>query len=625
MFTDIVGYSSLTQQNEQLAMELLEEHRGIVRPIVARHNGREIKTIGDAFLIEFESALEATECAVDVQKMLHSHNEQSTDERRIHLRIGIHLGDVIQRQSDVLGDAVNIASRIEPLAQPDEICISDQVFDQVRNKLDCSIEKLGPRQLKNIEYPIDVYRILWEKDDAAGVSLDRKRIAVLPFMNISPDPNDEYFADGMTDELISAISNLSGLSVISRTSVMQYKKPSKKLAAIGEDLGAGTVLEGSVRKAGNKVRVAVQLIEVKEDKHLWAQNYDRELEDVFAIQSDIAERVAKALEVKVLGEERRRLEGRGTKNPEALALYMKGATFYNDDTEPSTRKAVEYFERAVNEDSDFALAYVGLADCYYWLSEGYMSRTEGEAKAKENLDKALALNPDLGEAHALLGIWLRNELRWEEAEAAFKKALELTPSYAPAHAWYAALLSSVGKLDEALHEAKEARELDPLSVSFMGRIAWTLYYRREYDQAIEQANRILRMEPNQPDAVTIIMVSYFHKSMLNEAIKWLPKWRELFGDLPANKALLAACYAAIGRLDEAKATLKEAERDPASSLVYFASYYMWLGNIDLAFEFLEKACEAKDSMLEDIKVNPNWDPLRSDPRFEAVLQKLHLS
>ena len=198
MFTDIVGYSSLTQKNERLALELLEEHRKIVRPIVARHNGREIKTMGDAFLIEFGSALEATQCAIDLQKTLHDHNEQSTVERRTHLRIGIHLGDVLQQQSDVLGDAVNIASRIEPLAEADGICISEQVFDQVRNKLDCPIENLGSRQLKNIDYPIDVHKILWEKDEAARMSLDRKRIAVLPFLNISPDPNDAYFADGLT-------------------------------------------------------------------------------------------------------------------------------------------------------------------------------------------------------------------------------------------------------------------------------------------------------------------------------------------------------------------------------------------------------------------------------------------
>lgn len=442
---------------------------------------------------------------------------------------------------------------------------------------------------------------------------------------MSPDPNDEYFADGMTEELISAISNISGLSVISRTSVMQYKKPGKKLADIGEDLRVGTILEGSVRKFGNKVRVAVQLIEVKEDKHLWAQNYDRELEDVFAIQSDIAERVAKTLEVKVLGEERQRLDGRASKNTEALTLYMKGRSSYNEGNESGVRKAIEYFERAVQQDSEFALAYVGLADCYYWLEGSYMSHAEGLAKAKENLDKALALNPDLGEAHALLGFWLRNELRWEEAEVELRKALEFSPSYALAHDRYAALLLSVGKLDEALCEARKAQELDPLSLGVMARVAWVLYYRREYDQAIEQCNRILRMEPRHYDALALMAVAYWNKSMFNEATTWLSKWRDACGDLPGYKALLAASLAAIGRIDEAKTIMKEAERDPESSPVAFALYHMWLGNIDLAFEFLEKAREARALMLFDIKVDPNYDPLRSDPRFAILLQKLRLS
>lgn len=441
---------------------------------------------------------------------------------------------------------------------------------------------------------------------------------------MSPDPNDEYFADGMTEELISAISNISGLSVISRTSVMQYKKPGKKLAAIGEDLRVGTILEGSVRKFGNKVRVAVQLIEVKEDKHLWAQNYDRELEDVFAIQSDIAERVAKALEVKVLGEERHRLEGRASKNTEALTLYMKGKSSYDERTEPALRRAIEYFERAVQQDSDFALAYVGLADCYYSLEAG-----EYIPKAKENLDKAIALNPDLGEAHASLGLWLRNELRWEEAEIELKKALALSPSYALAHSRYASLLCCVGKLDEALYEARKAQELDPLSLRGAFTVGQVLYYRREYDQAIEQWKQILRIEPNDPAALMWLGFAYKAKSMMEEALRMVSKWKEQEGDYPSspgfNKAILAAAYVWADRKEEAKVIWEEAERDPKLPPAGFAYWHTFLGNIDLAFEFLEKACEARDSLLYSIKVEPFWDPLRSDPRFAILLQKLHLS
>jgi TolB-like protein/Flp pilus assembly protein TadD len=456
-------------------------------------------------------------------------------------------------------------------------------------------------------------------------TLDRRRLAVLPLENLSPDPNEEYFADGLTEELISTISNVSGLSVISRTSVKQYKKTSKKLLDIGQDLGAGTILEGSVRKAGNKIRVAIQLIEVKEDKHLWAQNYYRELEDVFAIQSDIAERVAKALEVKVLGEERRRLDERGSKNTEAFTLYMKGRSAYHEGTERGVRRAVEYFDRAVQQDAEFAPAYVGLADCYYFLGGTYTRVAEGLAKAKENLDKALALNPDLGEAHAFLGHWLGNELKWEEAEAEFRKALELTPSYADAHRRYAGLLLSRGRLDDALREAKKAQELDPLSILCMNRVAQVLHYRREYDQAIEQCKRVLLMEPRQLTALIGITLSYACKSMSKEAEVWFSKSKEVIERSPESRGYLPALLAAVGRLQEARALMKEVEQDPQTSPVAIAYYHTWVGDTDLAFEFLEKGYEARDRLLFDIKVDPAYDRLRPDPGYAVLLQKLHLA
>ena len=406
MFTDIVGYSSLTQKNERLALELLEEHRKIVRPIVTRHNGREIKTMGDAFLIEFESALEATQCAIDVQKSIHDYNQQSIAERWIHLRIGIHLGDVLQRQSDVLGDAVNIASRIEPLAEADGICISQQVYDQVRNKIDCPAEDLGPHQLKNIEYPINVYRVLplRENSEITKISLDKKRIAVLPFLNISPDPNDAYFADGLTEELIARLSTISGFKVIARTSIMRFRGTTKSVGEIGKELKSGTVLEGSVRKAANRLRVTAQLIDATTEEHLWVQNYDRQLEDVFAIQTEVAQNVSDALETQLLREERENIEKKPTGDIGAYTFYLKGRYYWNERSRAALEKAIKYFNEAIRRDPGFALAYSGLADSYIVLVDhGHLSRSDGFPKAKEAARKALELDETLAEAHTSLG------------------------------------------------------------------------------------------------------------------------------------------------------------------------------------------------------------------------------
>ena len=309
MFTDLVGYTALTQENEALALQVLTKQRTTLRPIFRKHGGKGVKTIGDAFLVEFPNALEAVRCAVNIQKTLMDKSSQQG--KTLPLRIGIHLGDVNSeaatfrrcRQHRIKNRAVSRTSW--------DLHIQ-QVYDQVRNKLDCPIENLGARQLKNIDYPIDVHRILWEKDSTASVSLDKKRIAVLPFLNISPDPNDAYFADGLTEELIARLSTISGFEVIARTSTMRFKGTGKGVSEIGKELKAGTVLEGSVRMAANRLRVTAQLIDATTEKHIWVQNYDRQLEDVFAIQTEVALNVADALKTQLLTEDRQHIEKKST-------------------------------------------------------------------------------------------------------------------------------------------------------------------------------------------------------------------------------------------------------------------------------------------------------------------------
>ncbi len=277
MFTDIVGYTALGQKDESLALELLQEHRELLRPIFAKHRGREVKTIGDAFLVEFESALEATLCAIDVQSSVHSLGLERGE--KLQIRIGIHVGDVVHQGGDILGDTVNVASRIEPLASPGGICISEQVKSHIQNRIPYPLVRLESRQLKNVTEPMDVYDVVlpWgmkKVESGAARQLDRRRVAVLPLADMSPDPNEGYFADGLTEELITTLSKIREISVISRTSVMRYATDPKPVTEIAKELRTGTILEGSVRKAGDKVRITIQMIDALEDRNFWAETYD---------------------------------------------------------------------------------------------------------------------------------------------------------------------------------------------------------------------------------------------------------------------------------------------------------------------------------------------------------------
>ncbi|HZW58496.1 MAG TPA: adenylate/guanylate cyclase domain-containing protein [Nitrososphaerales archaeon] len=280
MFTDMVGYTRLGQSNEALSLALVNQQRKLLRPIFKRHNGREVKTIGDAFLAQFPSALDAARCAYDIQRATREFNISAPEDRRLILRVGIHVGDVLESSDgDISVDAVNVASRIEPLAQPGGVCLTRQVFDHVQNKFDLSLQSLGLKTLKNVVEPIEIFKMVmpWQSEKRSeepasqgrtGAEFDRLRIAVLPFYNMSPDPNDEYFSDGMTEELISTISRISGLSVIARTSVMSYKGYQKKIEEIARELRVGTILEGSVRKSGDKLRITAQLVNAEDSRHL---------------------------------------------------------------------------------------------------------------------------------------------------------------------------------------------------------------------------------------------------------------------------------------------------------------------------------------------------------------------
>jgi class 3 adenylate cyclase/tetratricopeptide (TPR) repeat protein len=629
MFTDIVGYTSLSQKNEALAMRLLEEHRSLVRPYFPKYNGREVKTIGDAFLVEFASALEAIRCAFDIQQSVHEMNNGRPQDRQVQIRIGIHVGDVIHSQNDVYGDAVNIASRIEPLAVPGGICVSQQVYDQVQNKFEFPLESLGKKELKNVGEPVEVFRVVppWEK--STGVeAYPPNRIAILPFASFSPDPNDGFFADGITDEIISAAAGISGLNVISRTSVVGYKGTTKKVGEIGRELKVGSILEGTFKKAGNRIRVTTQLIDVAQDRHLWAQNYDRNLDDVFEVQSDVAKHVADALRVKILSPESERIEKKPTENTTAYTLYLKGRYLWNTRQLDDLKEATECFEQAVRKDPTFALGYGGLADCALLFRNNWgMDLDENLEKARQLSAKALELDSQLAEIHATKGLVHSTEFDFGLAEAEFKRAIELKPSYAAAHMWYYQVLCTELRWDEALEQIERTVELDPLSNVAYFNLGNFYFARREFEKALDPFTKAAELgnlgAHGMAAAAYGMMKRYDDMRRENSIVR---DWgRKVYPQVDLGTELFEAYLQ--GDKESVKRRLPELEtvfREAGLACYNVACFHFFLGDIDRGFEWLERSFDSREFALTNLQSDWDLDGVRTDPRYPNLLKRMGL-
>ncbi len=634
MFTDMAGYTALGQRNESLSLALADEQRKLLRPVFNRHNGREIKTIGDAFLIEFGNALDAIRCAYDVQRASREFNISQPSDQRIILRIGLHLGDVVESQGDISGDAVNIASRIQSLAEDGGICVTRQVYDQVQNKFDLPLKSLGSKSLKNVSAPLEVYEMVlpWEKQQKiTAAQLDTSRVAVLPFANMSPDPGDSYFADGITEEIISTLSGVSGLNVISRTSIMSYKGTTKRVKEIGGELEAGSVLEGSFRKAGNKIRVTAQLIDVRDDRHVWAHSYDRNLDDVFGVQTDIAKQVSDALRVKILAPEIDRIEKKPTESTKAYNLYLHGRYHLNKRGIEDINKAAEYFAQAINEDPKFALGHTGLADCHELLaSNSGLDTKANHERANIELATALELDGDLAEAHTTRGLVLHDEYDFKGAEKEFKRAIELKPSYATAHQWYFHVLRAESRWDEALKQIEKAVELAPFSQ--ITNLNHAMYYesRRDYPKALELCEKAVELDPNFAYAHFQLGATYAKMKRLDDAKRQFEIGVGLLQTAyPKTLERTEAFIAYLGdNKEEVRRLLPRLEAtlgDPlAATAMEIAGYYFYLGEVDVGFNWLEQSYSRRESQLSEISHDEIFDGIRNDPRFQFVLKRLGL-
>jgi adenylate cyclase len=625
MFTDMVGYTALGQKSESLSLALVDEQRRLTRPILKRHEGREVKTMGDAFLVEFSSALDAVRCAYEIQRATREFNIPLPEERRIHLRVGIHLGDVIESAGDISGDAVNLASRIEPLAEVGGVCLTRQVYDHVQNKFELPLKSAGNKLLKNVASPVEVFRMVMPWNDEkqeTHARLDRTRLAVLPLSNMSSSPEDGYFADGMTEELISSLSRLPGLGVISRTSVMQYKNQTKHASEIGRELGAGTLLEGSVRKAGSRVRIALQLIDANTDNHLWAENYDRNLDDVFAIQTDVASRVSASLKAGGFAGPVRA----DTDDMEAYTIYLRAIQLSYESTEPALKEAISLLIDVVARDPSFVRARVGLALSYVrTANQGYAEFTILKDKAEVEARKAISLDPSSADAHAALSVILNFLDEFKEAVAEAEKAIQLNPNSPEAYFTLGFAHATAGRVEQSLSYFRKALELDPLSVQKARVLANVLGMMGKSEEARIMLGKMLRIYPENPTVFLSIAETYIFDKDYAKAQEYIDRGQALN---PVETLLLlnqGLVYAFTQRPEQARAMLRKLESLQRETPLTYSQIFIHtaLGEIDEAFKALSKASETHVWPFT-IKTHPLFEDLRKDPRFADFCKKMSI-
>jgi adenylate cyclase len=634
MFTDLVGFTRLGQRDEDAALRLRREHQEIARPIFRAHGGREVKTTGDGFLVEFPSAIESVRCAVELQSAIARRNALPDAHEPIVMRVGIHVGDVVDDQGDIVGDAVNVASRIEPLADPGGVCVSGSVYDQVRNKLTVPLEPLGARSLKHVDFPVEVYRVLLGRTVVRATAATTPpehhfRLAVLPLANLSPSAEDDFFADGLTDELITQTAKIPSLRVIARTSVLQYKGSPKPVREVARELGVGLALEGSVRKAGNRLRVTVQLVDATTEVHLWGSKYDRPLGDIFQIQDDIAGQIATAMAAHFSAGGKGPPEtfvpaGAGTQNLDAYTRFLHARKlFLEKGSEDTIRESVRLFEEALRLDPSFARARVGLADTLQWLaSEGAIEYLPALHRAREELTRAIAENDALAEAHSSLGGLLLTDDDYVGTERESRRAIELNPSLSDPYRWLAQLEAGAGRMDEAIRMLETAQQIDPADVNVVSFLGHAYLYAGREREALAHWERTQATAPYRTNAhLTEYFLGKGDLDRASETVRELVRLRPDNGWTEMYSAILAA-----RRGDTALArqiTERLERRSRAGELTgFFAGFARYaLGDQDEFVASMQQALELRALPLLELLYSPLLTAARDDPRIQEILRR----
>ena len=466
LFADIVGYTAIMQEDENMAVEKVSRFRNVIEIIADELEGKIIQYYGDGCLLLFNSATNA----VEFSKLMQT---DFSEDPVVPVRVGIHMGDVLINKGNVFGDVVNISSRIQALAPAGGIYISEMVYRNIANKKGMDSVFVKEENLKNVKVPIRIYEVITQSsqpilpaekiEETAKQKIEENSIAVLPFSNMSSDKEQEYFSDGLTEDIITQLSKIKSFKVISRTSVMQYKKTPKPIKEIGAELGVALIVEGSVQRSGEQVRITAQLINAATDEHLWADSYDRPVDDIFSIQREVAIAIASVLNTTLTRKETQQLDYVPTVNLQAYDFYMRGKFLVEKRNKTDLLIARELFQNAVNKDKTFANAYSGLADTYLLSSyRGYEDPVQMLWFAKKNIDTALALDSASGEIQATLGYWYHQTFDWHAAEITYRRAIELNSNQTNVYLWLAILLEAKGENEEALKMYDRGSEINPM-------------------------------------------------------------------------------------------------------------------------------------------------------------------
>ncbi len=673
MFADMVGYTALMQEDEDRAKQSRDRNRDVLVREVEKHQGNILQFYGDGALSVFQSAILAVECSIAIQ----------TDLRKdppVPVRVGIHTGDIIYDDEGVFGDGVNLAARVQGLATPGGVLISEKVFDEVKNQSGILTRSMGSFALKNVKRPMEVWAIANDglvvpdpTEMGSRPSDYRNSIAVLPFMNMSSDPENEFFSDGITEEIINALTRVNGLQVTARTSSFAFKGKNLDVRTIGEELGVSTVLEGSVRRAGNRVRIAAQLINTKDGYHLFSEVYDRDITDIFETQDELARTIMEELEGQFLGDvaagsveakpERRvhhpqeassptedpapsEIPGRGIQggererprlvphhvhDTEAYTEFLKGAHAFQRWSPEGSRAAIRHFQRSIEMDPDCGLPYAGMGTAYTFLAAiGHMHPKNAYARAREAAQKALELEDGSGAAHAAMAtVLFFHDWDFDGAYRHFQKAISLTPGAAPLRRLYAMYLKAMGDGEGAEEELQLALQLDPLSSLIRTALGETLLHLDRAGEAEAQLKQVLELDPEFRSAREMLGWAYAAQDRVPEAMKEFEEIIRRTGD--PFKVIPHRIFAltAMGRREEARQLFglleERRRREPEVSLeVDFCFAHMGLGEIEKAMDYMEEAVELRLGFVLFMGGHRIFDPVRSHPRFVRLQERIGL-